>query len=240
MLFSHGIVCLLLAGLFAGASGWLVRRLYEEANGGSVEALRAKLLEAVRAIEGLRARQDALAEEAARERALADAAGRRASELEAAAGLHEQHIVALADEAAERDREGRALQAQLDDVRLRVRQLSALVPESAEHEYATLRLARDAAREEAEELAEKATEAAELQRRLDALTRERDAELAALRQQVRRLEPFAARFREAELRADALARDRDTQVAGLRARADELEARLRDRPESERVRKSGT
>lgn len=240
MLFSHGIVCLLLAGLFAGASGWLVRRLVEEANGGSVEALRAKLREAVGAIEAHRARHDSLAEEAARERALADEAGRRAAELEAAAGVHEQHILALADEAAERDREGRALQAQLDDVRLRVRQLSALVPESAEHEYATLRLARDAAREEAEELAEKATEAAELQRRLDALTRERDAELAALRQQVRRLEPLAARCREAELKADAVARDRDTQVAGLRARADELEARLRTRPESERVRKSAT
>jgi chromosome segregation ATPase len=153
--------------------------------------------------------------------------------------LHEQHIVELADQNAERDREARALQSQLDEARLRTRELAALVPESAEQEFATLRLARDAAREEAAELAGEAAEVRELQLKLDALAREKESELTALRQHVRRLEPFAARYREAELKADAVARDRDTQVAALRARADELESRLRGRPESERVRKAG-
>ena len=130
------------------------------------------------------------------------------------------------------------LRGERDELARRVRALEATSPERAEEEMVALRIARDVAREEAAALAGSAAAAREAQARLDAVTREKDAELAGLRQHAARLEPFAMSYREAERRAEAAERDRDAQVAALRRRIDALEAAAH-RGESERVRKAG-
>ncbi|MFO0608151.1 MAG: hypothetical protein U0324_33610 [Polyangiales bacterium] len=121
MLFGHGALCLLLAGLSAATSGWLLRRLIAEGEAETLAALRAKLLEAVRAIESLRARVES-------ERARADGLNRelaverrRGEERERDLQHHERHIVELADEAAARDRELAALRRQVESLEARAR-----------------------------------------------------------------------------------------------------------------------